>query len=65
MPSKVIHHFEYRAESAELEIRFTTGRRYVYYMVSASVAADMGRASSKGEFFNTEIRDRFPFRRLE
>lgn len=65
MPSTVISDFEYRPDRSELEIRFATGRRYVYYMVSASVAAEMGKAYSKGEFFNAEIRDRYPFARLD
>lgn len=64
MPSSIIRRFDYRREHRELEILFVTGRRYVYHAVAAQVAADLGKASSKGEFFNAEIRDRYPFTRL-
>ena len=61
MPSSVIAKFDYDAEHAGLTITFVTGRVYQYFAVPATVAADFGRASSKGAFFNTQIRDRYPF----
>jgi hypothetical protein len=62
MPSSVIKNFHYNAEHARLIITFTTGRVYEYYAVPALVFDDMRAAFSKGTFFNTQIRDHFPFK---
>lgn len=64
MPSSVIAKFDYDAEHARLTITFVTGRVYRYFAVPAAVAVDFGSASSKGAFFNTQIRDRYPFREV-
>lgn len=63
MPSTVIRSFRYDAERRELAIVFQSGRRYVYEGIPTAVADGMKAAFSKGEFFNREIRDRYPFRR--
>ncbi len=65
MPSTVIRRFTYHPEDKRLEIIFTTGRRYLYHAVPHEVADAMGRAFSKGEFFNAHIRDHFAFTRLD
>jgi hypothetical protein len=62
MPSTVIKDFQYNADHAWLTITFTTGRVYEYYAVPADTHAAFRAAFSKGTFFNTKIRDRFPFR---
>ena len=61
MPSTVIRSFAYRPEAQELEILFTTGRRYVYHDVPEEAAAALKGAFNKGRHFNRRIRDRFRF----
>jgi hypothetical protein len=61
MPSSVISSFEYSADSQELLIVFQSGRRYTYQDVPAETFAAMQSSLSKGEFFNTHIRDHFTF----
>ena len=64
MPSSVIAGFDYDEELAQLTVTFVTGRVYCYYMVPADCAAAFRAAFSKGEFFNKNIRDRFPCREI-
>lgn len=64
MPSTIIKSFEYRAERQELEIRFVTGRRYLYSGVPEEDARAFRSAFAKGVHFNRHIRDRFPCREL-
>lgn len=61
MPSAVIKAFEYRVATRELEVLFTTGRRYVYREVPPEAAAALRSAFSKGRHFNRRIRGRYPF----
>lgn len=65
MPSSVIQFFHYDADARELLIGFQSGKRYVYEDVPPDVAAGMTGASSRGEYFNEHIRDRYNFRRRE
>jgi lysyl-tRNA synthetase class 2 len=64
MPSSVIRSFAYDRERAALDVAFVSGRRYRYFLVPAYVAEEFGRAFSKGRYFNTRIRDRFPCEEL-
>ena len=64
MPSNVIAKFEYDAAHACLTVTFVTGRVYQYFAVPAAVADDFRNAFSKGMFFNTRIRDKYPFRQI-
>jgi hypothetical protein len=64
MPSSVIAKFDYDAAHARLTVTFVTGRIYQYFAVPAAVAAEFGNAFSKGTFFNTKIRDKYPFREM-
>lgn len=59
MPSSVIRAFRYRPEARELEILFTTGRRYVYHGVPSAVVSALAAAASQGRYFNARIRDRY------
>ena len=61
MPSSVIRRFVYDQMENELWVEFTTGRRYVYSNVPEEVAEAFRSAFSKGAYFNTRIRDNFPF----
>lgn len=65
MPSTVIRRFDYRPESRELEVLFTTGRRYLYEGVPPEGASAFRAAFSKGRHFNRRIRNRFPCTELE
>jgi lysyl-tRNA synthetase class 2 len=61
LPSTVIRSAEYRPGSAELEIEFTTGRRYIYHDVPPEVADAFAAARIKGRHFNARIRDNYRF----
>lgn len=63
MPSTVIRRYEYDAERHRLHVEFVTGRRYVYSGVPKKEVDAMGKAFSKGSFFNRRIRDHYPFER--
>ena len=65
MPSTVIRRFDYRAEARELDILFTTGRRYVYHDVPPEAADALRAAFAKGVHFNRRIRGRYRFTELE
>ena len=64
MPSSVIRRFVYDETGHELWVEFTTGRKYVYSNVPHEVAETFRMAFSKGVYFNTRIRDRFPHREV-
>lgn len=64
MPSTVIRRFAYDEMKENLWVEFTTGRRYVYLCVPHEVADAFRGAFAKGVYFNTRIRDRFPFREI-
>jgi hypothetical protein len=65
MPSTIIRAFDYRPEARELEVLFTTGRRYLYYEVSPEAAQAFRSAFSKGRHFNARIRNQYPYKELE
>ena len=64
MPSTVIRRFNYRPERRELEVTFTTGRRYLYSDVPEQAVEEFRAAFSKGVHFNRYIRDHYPYREL-
>lgn len=64
MPSSVIRAFDYRPQQRELDILFTTGRRYVYRDVAPEAAEALRSAFSKGRHFNARIRGVYPFTEL-
>jgi len=61
MPSSVIRRFDYDPEREELDVLFTTGRRYRYHRVPRSEADAFRAAFSKGRYFNAHIRDAYDF----
>ncbi len=65
MPSTIIRAFDYRPASRELDVLFTTGRRYVYQGVPPEAAEAFRRAFSKGRHFNARIRGRYPYEERE
>ena len=64
MPSQVIRRFVYDQTAGNLWVEFTTGRRYVYSEVPPEVANAFRGAFAKGVYFNTRIRDQFPYREV-
>ena len=64
MPSTVIRSYLYDPAKSELWITFVSGRRYIYAGVPQHVFDAFKTASSRGAFFNREIRDRYAFREL-
>lgn len=64
MPSMVIRKFRYDAGRHRLVVEFVSGRRYEYFGVPQDVYNAMRIAHSRGTFFNTQVRDRYPYARL-
>jgi lysyl-tRNA synthetase class 2 len=60
MPSSVIRTFSYDPDARQLHVTFVSGRRYRYDAVPREVYEGMRRAFSKGQFFNSRVRDAFP-----
>ena len=50
------------ADTAELEIEFTSGDVYRYYAVSPRVHRELLAAESPGAYFNQHVNDRYPTR---
>jgi len=63
--STAIREIDYDADRAKLLVRFESGERYVYVGVPGEVHRSFLDADSKGRFFQREIRDRYPFNRIE
>jgi lysyl-tRNA synthetase class 2 len=61
MPSTAIARIVHDQASHELEVTFTSGRRYVYFDVPRAEYFRFCQAQSKGPFFNQHIRDRYDF----
>ncbi len=62
--STVIQGAWYLPQRRQLDLVFTSGRRYVYSGVPMAVANGFAEAESKGRFYNREIRIRFPCREV-
>ena len=54
----------YDSQTQTLEIDFGSGRVYQYYGVPDHVHEEIMQASSKGQFFNTYIRNVYAFSRV-
>jgi len=66
MPSKLIRKTRYDDEHRILSVWFVpSGQRYDYEGVPPELYAALRRAFSKGSFFNTSIRNRFPYRQVD
>jgi len=65
MPSTIIRAFDYRPETRELDILFTTGRVYRYTDVPPEAVAAFRAAFAKGRHFNARIRGRYDFQELD
>jgi hypothetical protein len=65
MPSTIIRRFDYRPETRELVVLFTTGRLYVYRDVPPETAEAFRGAFAKGRYFNARIRGRYSYEECE
>lgn len=65
MESEAIREIRYDAERAKLFITFGDGDCYVYVGVPGEVHRCFLGAPSQVQYFAYEIRDRFPFNRLD
>jgi hypothetical protein len=63
--STAIQAIDYDADHDKLFVRFVSGDRYVYVGVPGEVCRSFLDADSKGRFFQAEIRDQYPYNRLE
>ena len=54
----------YDGPTQTLEIEFGSGRVYQYYGVPDRMHTDIMQAPSKGQFFNTYIRNAYAFSRV-
>jgi hypothetical protein len=63
--STAISEIDFDAERGKLLVRFISGERYVYVGVPGEVCRSFVEADSKGRFFQAQIRDRYPFNRLD
>jgi len=61
MPSTVIRSFHYDPGRRELHVQFHSGNRYTYREVPPEIYVRMKASFAKGEFFNDNVRNRFPF----
>ena len=63
--STAINEIDYDEGRAKLMVRFTSGESYVYVGVPGEVHRSFVEAPSKGRFFQAEIRDQYPFNKLD
>ena len=62
--SAAIEAIDYDAGRRRLQVTFVSGQRYAYDGVPGEVCRAFVEAESKGRFFQAQIRDRYPFERL-
>jgi hypothetical protein len=63
--SSAIQAIDYDGARAKLLVTFASGEEYVYVGVPGEVHRSFLDADSKGRFFQAEIRDRYPYNRVE
>ena len=56
-----IEHWEYRAATLELTVKFLSGPTYVYRRVPPQTWAALRKADSAGDAFARLVRDKYPF----
>jgi len=59
--SSTMNSVGYETERRVLEIEFVSGAVYQYWDVPASVHEELLASESKGRYFNSEIRDMYPY----
>jgi hypothetical protein len=63
--SEAISGFGYDPTNQVLRVAFRSGSVYEYQHTPANLVKDLLHAPSKGAFFASHIRDRFPFTRVK
>jgi hypothetical protein len=63
--SEAIRDIDYDEERAKLFVTFIDGDRYVYVGVPGEVHRSFLDSDSKGQFFAYEIRDQYPYNKVE
>lgn len=63
--SEAISDIDYDEARAKLFVRFIDGDQYVYVGVPGQVHRSFVDADSKGRFFAAQIRDRYPYNKLD
>lgn len=63
--STAIRDIRYDDDRQKLFVTFVNGGEYVYVGVPGEVHRSFVEADSQGRFFIAEIRDRFPYNRLD
>ena len=62
--SSTLSSVSYFPDQALLEIEFHAGEIYRYFGVSPRTYNDLLEAESKGRYFNSKIRNRFPYQQI-
>ena len=62
--SSTVTSIGYDVRTRTLEIEFASGRVYQYHEVPDQMHAEIMQASSKGQFFNSYIRNAYAFSRV-
>jgi lysyl-tRNA synthetase class 2 len=65
MTSSAIRGAWYLPNRRQLDLLFTSGRRYRYSDVPSHIATGFAQAMSKGRFYNAEIRDKYAFTEID
>ncbi len=63
LQSRLLSAVTYSIQRKTLKVEFTNGEVYLYTKVPLAVYQDLVTADSKGRFFNSDIRDAFPYER--
>ena len=63
-PSSNLKDAEYDEQSRTLTVTFHDGRSYKYSGVDAETARGLESAPSSGEYFNSQVKGRFPHSRV-
>ena len=63
--SEAIREIDYDEDRAKLFITFIDGDQYVYVGVPGEVHRSFVDADSKGRFFAYEIRDQYPYNKVD
>jgi hypothetical protein len=64
MPSSVIGTYYYNEKEKTLTIIFTSGNKYQYQDVPERIYRNLQSSSSKGIFFNREIKGIYSFKKI-
>jgi len=65
MPSSVIKYFSYDEVTKTLKIIFVTDMVYLYKNVPENIYKMLKASGSKGRYFNSNIKDKFKFQKIE